>query len=101
MPALTTEEILERLSTLIIGELNLRPTHVITRETEWLYPVGTGNVGADYLRVDSLDIVELVMGIEEVFGIELEDADMWNTENTTIGFTVDLIARKLEEKKAA
>lgn len=100
MPALTPEEILERLSTLIIGELNLRPTHVITRETEWLPPVGTGNVGADFLRVDSLDIVELVMGIEEVFDIELDDADMWNTENTTVGFTVDLIARKLEEKKS-
>ena len=45
------------------------------------------------LGADSLDTVELVMALEEKFGIEISDEDAETIH--TVGAAVDLIAKKL------
>lgn len=53
------------------------------------------NLSGD-LGLDSLDTVELTLGIEERFGIEIPDSDLEDV--LTIGDTVALIERKLSVK---
>ena len=48
---------------------------------------------AQDLGLDSLDTVEMTLGLEESFGIEIPDSDLENV--TTVGDAVDLIQRKL------
>lgn len=45
------------------------------------------------LGLDSLDTVEMTLGLEERFGIEIPDSDLENV--ATVGDAVDLIERKL------
>jgi acyl carrier protein len=45
------------------------------------------------LGLDSLDTVELTLGLEESFGIEIPDSELENLK--TVGDTVGLIERKL------
>ena len=47
----------------------------------------------DDLDADSLDLVELVMALEEEFGIEVPEEDLEGVE--TVGQAYDLIAGKL------
>ena len=47
---------------------------------------------ADDLDADSLDLVELVMGLEERFDIEVPEEDLEGV--TTIGQAVDLVLSK-------
>ncbi len=48
---------------------------------------------ADDLDADSLDLVELVMALEEEFGVSVEEEELENI--TTIGGAYELIAGKL------
>ena len=48
---------------------------------------------ADDLDADSLDLVELVMALEEEFGVSVEEEELENI--TTIGAAYELITRKL------
>jgi acyl carrier protein len=48
---------------------------------------------ADDLDADSLDLVELVMALEEEFGVNVEEEELENI--TTIGGAYELIAGKL------
>ena len=48
---------------------------------------------ADDLDADSLDLVELVMALEEEFGVSVEEEELENI--TTIGAAYELIAGKL------
>ncbi|MCL4448534.1 MAG: acyl carrier protein [Actinobacteria bacterium] len=48
---------------------------------------------ADDLEADSLDLVELVMALEEVFDITVEESELDGIE--TVGSAFDLIASKL------
>jgi acyl carrier protein len=54
----------------------------ITRDLE-----RTDNLEQDF-GADSLDMVEITMGIEEEFGIEIpdEDVDGWHTVDAVIGY---------------
>lgn len=45
------------------------------------------------LEADSLDLVELVMGLEERFEIEVPEEDLESV--TTVGHAVDLVLAKL------
>lgn len=47
------------------------------------------------LYADSLDAVEIVMALEEEFGIDIPDADYENNPIQTVGDIVDYIARNL------
>ena len=48
---------------------------------------------AQDLGLDSLDTVEMTLGLEESFGIEIPDSDLENV--ATVGDAIDLIQRKL------
>lgn len=48
---------------------------------------------ADDLDADSLDLVELVMALEEEFGVEVDEEELEGIE--TIGAAFDLITGKL------
>ena len=48
---------------------------------------------ADDLDADSLDLVELVMALEEEFGVSVEEEELENI--TTIGAAYELITEKL------
>jgi len=50
---------------------------------------------ADDLNADSLDLVELIMALEEEFGVTVEEEELEGI--TTIGGAYDLIAYKLAE----
>ena len=45
------------------------------------------------LDADSLELVEVVLDLEESFGVPIDESEMENVK--TIGQAVDLIARKL------
>jgi acyl carrier protein len=46
------------------------------------------------LDADSLELVEVVLDLEETFGVPIDESEMENVK--TIGEAVDLIASKLE-----
>jgi len=48
---------------------------------------------ADDLDADSLDLVELVMALEEQFGITVDEAELEGVE--TVGQAFDLVSSKL------
>ncbi len=52
----------------------------------------------DDLGADSLDIVELVMVVEEQFGIEVPDEDAENME--TVGDVIAYVEKKVAEKES-
>ena len=57
---------------------------------------GTITMEADLLRdldLDSLDTMELTVGMEERFGVEIPDAELESLR--TIGDAVDLIERRM------
>ncbi|TET44467.1 acyl carrier protein [candidate division TA06 bacterium] len=51
----------------------------------------------DDLGADSLDTVELIMALEEKFGVEVPDDDA--EKLVTVGKAVEYIGKKLGEKK--
>lgn len=48
---------------------------------------------ADDLDADSLDLVELVMALEEQFGIDVDESELEGVE--TVGQAFDLVSSKL------
>jgi acyl carrier protein len=70
--------ILERLTRIIVEQLGVEEEE-ISLESSYI----------DDLGADSLDIVELIMALEEEFGIEIPDSDAEKV--TTVGDTVEYI----------
>lgn len=68
----------ERLQSIVAEQLGVEPDQVV-REAEFV---------AD-LNADSLDMVELVMSLEEEFGVEISDEDVETIR--TVGDAVDYI----------
>jgi len=66
------EELLERLKEIIIDRLDVEEEQIVP-EASFVEDLGA----------DSLDIVELIMGIEEEFDIEIPDEDA--EKLTTVG----------------
>ncbi len=79
---MTKEEVLERLKEIIIDKLNVEEDQ-IKPEASFIEDLGA----------DSLDIVELIMGIEEEFDIEIPDEEA--EKLTTVGEAVDYVLKKL------
>ncbi len=50
------------------------------------------------LGADSLDVVEMIMELEDEFGIEIPDEEA--EKLTTVGEAIEYIRRLVEEKKA-
>jgi acyl carrier protein len=68
----------ERLQSIVAEQLGVEPDQVV-RDAEFI---------AD-LNADSLDMVELVMSLEEEFGVEISDEDVEGIR--TVGDAVDYI----------
>lgn len=77
------EEIFEKLKELVVDQLGVEEDEV-TMEASM----------QDDLGADSLDLVDLVMSVEEKFGVKVADEDLENIK--TVGDIVDYI----EENKA-
>ena len=78
------ESLFIKLRELIVDKLEVKESDVVPEATF-----------RDDLGADSLAIVELVMNIEDRFGITIPDEDAENL--TTVGSAVQYIAKKLEE----
>ena len=74
----------EKVKDIIIEELGLDKDIVVTKETSLMKD----------LEADSLDAVEIIMALEDEFGIEIPDTDAENFKN--IGDIADYIASKSE-----
>ncbi|MDY0277388.1 MAG: acyl carrier protein [Acholeplasma sp.] len=72
--------VFERIKELVVQEMNI-PAEKVTLESKI----------AEDLGADSIDAIELIMGVEEEFGIEISDEEAMNIK--TIGDLVDVINR--------
>ena len=73
------EELLEKVKAVIVDQLNVEEDDVVEDASF-----------VDDLGADSLDIVELVMALEEEFGISIPDEEAENIK--TVGDAVNYIA---------
>lgn len=76
------EEVLARLREIVIDRLDVEEDQIKT-ESSFVEDLGA----------DSLDIVELIMGIEEEFDIEIPDEDA--EKLTSVGEAIDYACNKL------
>ena len=76
-------EVLAALSEVAVEVLSVEPD-AVTEEARF----------KEDLDADSLDLVELVMGLEEQFDIEVPEDDLEGV--TTIGQAVDLVLAKVD-----
>ena len=81
---MSSEEIFEKIKNIIVEQLQVSET-AITEEASFI----------DDLGADSLDIVELIMALEEEFGIEIPDADAEKV--VTVGDVVNYIKENVKE----
>jgi acyl carrier protein len=56
----------------------------------------TEEASFDSLGLDSLDVVELSVRVEDVYGIDIEEDDLEDV--FTIGNAIDVVLRKIAEK---
>ncbi len=70
---------LEKISELIIEQLHLSEGTVITEDTNFM----------NDLRADSFELMELVMALEEEYGLKIEDEDLEKFK--TVGDVMDYI----------
>ena len=61
---MSSEEIFEKIKNIIVEQLQVAET-AVTEDASFI----------DDLGADSLDLVELIMALEEEFGIEIPDSD--------------------------
>jgi acyl carrier protein len=79
--------VLEKVKKVIVEEMDRKEDEIMLESSF------TEDFGAD-----SLDVVQLVMGFEDAFDIEIPDEDVEQIK--TVGAAVDYIKKKLEEKSA-
>ena len=80
---MSSEEVFEKVKAIIVEQLQVNED-IVTEEASFI----------DDLGADSLDIVELIMALEEEFGIEIPDADAEKV--TTVQDVVDYIKENVE-----
>ena len=80
---MSSEEIFEKIKNIIIEQLQVSET-VVTEEASFI----------DDLGADSLDLVELIMALEEEFGIEIPDGDAEKV--VTVGDVVNYIKENVK-----
>jgi acyl carrier protein len=83
------KDILERVKKILIERLTLPLEPDEIAEDSPLFGSGLG--------LDSVDALEIVVGVEQEFGISITDEDMqvFRSVNTIVGFIID----KMEEKE--
>ena len=80
---MSSEEIFEKIKNIIIEQLQVSET-AVTEEASFI----------DDLGADSLDLVELIMALEEEFGIEIPDTDAEKV--VTVGDVVSYIKENVK-----
>jgi acyl carrier protein len=75
----------EKVKEMIVEQLGVSESEVVP-----------GAKFIDDLGADSLDIVELIMALEDVYGIEIPDEDAEKME--TVGDAIKYIEQRLAEK---
>lgn len=80
--SMTEQEIFDKVKKVTVEELGVKEEEVVS----------TASFQED-LGADSLDVVELVMALEEEFGIDIPDDDVNNLK--TVQSAVDYIKSKL------
>lgn len=53
----------------------------------------------DDLGLDSLDVAELAMALEDEFNLAIPDSDLIDNANTTVGDVIAYIVKRLSEAK--
>lgn len=86
MTGLTKTDILEKVKAIIAEQLSVDKEE-ITMETHLV----------DDLKADSMDMVEMVMAMEEEFGIEIPDEEA--EKLTRVEAIVEYLERRLKEKE--
>lgn len=71
-------------------DLGLRPGRIAPAE-----PLFDGG-----LEIDSMSAIELVVALEETFGVVLEEADLTERNFATVGDVARLVERKLAKEAA-
>lgn len=79
---------IQRLKDLLITRLKLKVEADDINDDTMLF-------GPDSLDLDSIDVLELVVGIKKEFGVEIADRETAEKVFTSVG----AIARYIEEKK--
>lgn len=69
--------------------------HILAPSREQLHMRDT------HLDMDSLDVVDFHMHLEEEFGIDIPDEDMDDPAHNTVGGVKTYVARRMREKEAA
>ena len=80
---MSSEEIFEKIKNIIVEQLQVAET-AVTEDASFI----------DDLGADSLDLVELIMALEEEFGIEIPDADAEKV--VTVGDVVNYIKENVK-----
>ena len=80
---MSSEEILEKIKNIIVEQLQVSDT-AVTEDASFV----------DDLGADSLDLVELIMALEEEFGIEIPDGDAEKV--VTVGDVVSYIKENVK-----
>ena len=80
---MSSEEIFEKIKNIIVEQLQVSEAS-ITEESSFI----------DDLGADSLDLVELIMALEEEFGIEIPDTDAEKV--VTVGDVVSYIKENVK-----
>lgn len=76
-------DVFEKIKNIIVDQLSVDEEEV-TMETSF-----------EDLNADSLDVVELIMALEEEFGLEISDEDA--EKLTTVGAAVNYVKEKLNK----
>lgn len=88
------KEVMDRVKRLIIERLRLSIEPDEIAEDAPLFGIGLG--------LDSVDVLEIVVGIEQEFGITVTDEDMqvFRSVNTIVDFIMDKLRLKEQEVKS-
>ncbi len=85
-----TDEILDAIKTLLVERLKFDPTRVAEVALDTSLPKGIdGSLG-----LDSLDFIELAMGIEERCGVMIDDQEDLAPHFKSVGALVDFITSR-------
>ena len=85
-----TDEILDAIKTLLVERLKFDPTRVAEVTLDTSLPKGIdGSLG-----LDSLDFIELAMGIEERCGVMIDDQEDLAPHFKSVGALVDFITSR-------
>jgi acyl carrier protein len=83
---MTVEEIEKKVVEIVAKQLNIEKAN-IQRESSFVNDLGA----------DSLDTVELVMEMEEAFGISIPDEDAQKIQ--TVGDAIQYVEKRINEQK--